>query len=248
MKNSAVFTVTRKVSLDVRAALAASKQMFRSNGFANLANALPKVPRFSLENQDKIRGALGGDFGLVVFDKGLIFPAAALQESISIINYKKRLADRRLAGLPMDQQYHPSFIEEGVEQSALTDKEAQLRRGAYLWLYSSSPIPQETKGLTFPQEEKLFNERKWNGMALREYYFAQRQECALNQDHRFDAWDSDGEKSNASWCLASACPSGGVYGNWDPYYHRVRVYWFFPNFSSDTLGARPAVVVPMEII
>ncbi|MFH0779392.1 MAG: hypothetical protein V1928_00860, partial [Parcubacteria group bacterium] len=83
--------------------------------------------------------------------------------------------------------------------------------------------------------------------SLIEYGVAQRWESATNRDHRFDAWNKDPDKSQWSWLLASTCPSGGVFGDWDPDDRQVKVSWFSPDLSFEALGARPAVVVPIKI-
>ncbi|MFH0779529.1 MAG: hypothetical protein V1928_01595, partial [Parcubacteria group bacterium] len=83
--------------------------------------------------------------------------------------------------------------------------------------------------------------------SLIEYGVAQRWESATNRDHRFDAWNKDPDKSQWSWLLASTCPSGGVCGSWNPSRHQVKVFWYYPSFFNATLGARPAVVVPIKI-
>lgn len=255
MKNKHLISLS-KWNFDAKVVLAESSAFFRANRLLRLARAMPKEPRFTNENIQKIVAALSGDFGGVRFDRSIIFPSMYVQSHVSIGRFKKNLADRPLRGLPEAEQYAPSVMQDGVEKTKWSTDDADLRRTSYLWMYSSAPMPQETKLLNFPQEQKLFETKGWNGKSLAEHYVAQRVECARRRNRSFDAWNEDSGQSQESWCLASLCydddrwPSGCVWVGSYMYTDgrlRVKAAWgYSANSFSIDCGAHPVIVVPME--
>ena len=133
-----------------------------------------------------------------------------------------------------------------MKEKKVTNQNRPLLK-AYLLLYQSGAIPEETKGKTFPEAEqeldKLFGKDKWNGLTLEEYLILQRQECEERQDHEFDAWSDDPNKSQCTRLLDSRVHFSCVDASWNPREHLVNVNWSVSGNSSSYIGARPAVVV-----
>ena len=86
-----------------------------------------------------------------------------------------------------------------------------------------------------------------NGLTLTEYCILQRRETEAHNDHRFDTYSDDRQKSQWTWLLDSRVPRGVVDARWDPGNRRVWVDWRRPERSGPELGARPAVVVEIEV-
>jgi hypothetical protein len=95
--------------------------------------------------------------------------------------------------------------------------------------------------------DKLFAQKKWNGLTLEEYVMLQRKELEARKNHSFDAYDDDAKKSKWTWLLDSRVPRGVVHASWDPGNRQVDVDWNEPGYSNGRLGARPAVVVEIEV-
>src|SRR6266481_8598449 len=92
---------------------------------------------------------------------------------------------------------NPAWIYEPVKE-AKSDK----RPDKYLLLYTKD-IPQETKGKTPIELEKLFKEKDWKGMTIEEYLVIQRFEFKKRKDHSFDSYNYEISKSNWTYLLGS---------------------------------------------
>jgi hypothetical protein len=102
-------------------------------------------------------------------------------------------------------------------------------------------------GKTPDQLDPLFTQNKWNGLTLEEYLMLQRKEFEARKNHEFDAYNGDAKKSKWTWLLDSRVPGGAVHAGWSPGDRQVVVYWGGPGDSYSRLGARPAVVVEVEV-
>ena len=75
----------------------------------------------------------------------------------------------------------------------------------------------------------------------------QRKELEARKNHSFDAYDDDAKKSKWTWLLDSRVPQGVVHAAWNPGSRQVIVDWSESGLSDGRLGARPAVVVEIEV-
>ena len=75
----------------------------------------------------------------------------------------------------------------------------------------------------------------------------QRKELESRKNHGFDAYNDDAKKSKWTWLLDSRVPRGVVRAHWGPGDRRVDVDWGGSGGSGGGLGARPAVVVEIEV-
>mgnify|MGYP001573408478 CR=1 FL=1 len=213
-------------------------KFYNDHGLEDLANALPKSIKLSPEAVSRLREAAEQGF-----DQVILLPSPEIQNQSfdPLINLTKYPGENE-----------PYIWNKEEAKQAIQDPEnLKLRpeqgKKAYLLLYQSNPVPQETKGKTFAaakQElDKLFGEGKWNGLTLQEYLILQRQEFEANKDHSFDEYSVSAEQSQWTWLLDSRAPSGCVDASWHPGDRRVGLGWGEPGISRPRLGARPAVVV-----
>ena len=217
-------------------------KFYGDHDLEDLANNLPESIKLSSEALAKLREAAEQGF-----DKAVLLPSLELQTAHldELIN---QMATQPAPSMDDSDpnQYTAPYIEtkakSSIPQNRPTDK-------AYLLLYQSNPVPQETKGKTFAaakQElDKLFGEGKWNGLTLQEYLILQRQEFEANKDHSFDEYSDNADQSQWTWLLDSRAPSGCVAAYWNPRDRQVSLHWDEPENSYPKLGARPAVVVPI---
>ena len=102
--------------------------------------------------------------------------------------------------------------------------------------------------MTADQASTYFDSRNWDKLTLAEGLAIKANEQQKNQNHNFVAYDSDPKKSNWSWLLGSRVGSGGCANvNWNPNNHQFKVNWNDAGNRNPSLGARPAVVVPIFI-
>ena len=235
----------KEISFDLREIRENSLAFYRAHNLEEFADALPKEIRLSPESEARLREAMEAGF-----DRAVLLPNPELQTQTTDKLFDE-MATKPVAGLPDTEQYTAPYITDPVKEKKVTNQNRPLLK-AYLLLYQSGAIPEETKGKTFPEAEqeldKLFGKDKWNGLTLEEYLILQRQECEERQDHEFDVWPVDpNKKSEWTWLLDSRVPSGCVHASWFPRNRQVSVHWSEPKHSLSLLGARPAVVVPLEI-
>ena len=151
---------------------------------------------------------------------------------------------KEIPNLSTSEQYTAPYFESGTKTAQTRNRPKQK---AYLLLYQSNPIPNETKGKSPNELDPLFTQKNWNGLTLEEYLILQRKETETNKDHRFDTYDDDQNKSQWTWLLDSRVSEGVGHAYWFPGSRQVRVSWYRPGFSSGGLGTRPAVVVEVKI-
>jgi len=241
----------KEVTVDLKAILSESVSFYEKYGINEFSESLKTIdPTLSEEAKETLKEMIEKRG----FDRFLILPPENLQHTEEIIQkLKTNLADHELAGLSKDDQYAESYITDSCKSPVFPDtpygQEAKEKRAkAYLFGYSSGPVQQETKNLKYPEAEKYLEEKNLNGFTLSEYYLTQRKEAEQNCNHSFDAYNGeDLKKSNWTWLIDSRAPDGCVRAGWSPGSRQVRVGWRDADVRSPRLGARPAVVVPIEL-
>jgi hypothetical protein len=228
----------KEVSLDTEAVLKESAGFYAAHDIKDFLKELPKEIRLSSQSEAKLREALREGF-----DKAMLLPKIEAQ-SANIETIAAETAIKEISSLPTTEQYTAPYFENGTKAAQVRNRPQQK---AYLLLYQSGPIPDETKGKTPDQLDPLFAQKKWSGFTLEEYLLTQRKEAESRKDHSFDAYDNDAKKSQWTWLLDSRVPEGVVRADWDPRNRRVGVVWYEPGYSGPRLGARPAVVVEVEV-
>jgi hypothetical protein len=239
-----------------------SKQLFTDNDLPDFASALPDTFTLPPESRAIIEKAMKGEYGKIVFDRAFIMPATDWQEPTKpdgkideqkrrqhLLDLKQKLVFDPNNLLPDD--IDPYFNDETLKHPLSDDiKEKRKKPGkkiiAYIVLYSTDPIP--CKGMTADQADKYFDSKKWDKLTLAEGLAIKANEQQKNQKHKFVAYDSDPKKSNWSWLLGTRVGSGGCAGvDWASGSLQFRVRWYVAGFGHPSLGARPAVVVPIYI-
>ena len=245
---TAVTPEGKEVSLDLNAIQMDSAMFCEEHGLNEFADYLKTLdPVLSEEAKTAIKEAIE-KYGV---DKFIIMPPEEMQTTAeTVAKLKTALADTELVGLSTGDQYTKSYMESGCENPSFPDNEygrqaKEKRKKAYILGYSSNPVPDETKNLTFSEAEQYLKERNLNGLTLQEYYILQRIEAEQNHDHSFDAYVDDMDKSNWTWLIDSRAPDGCVRARWLPGNRRVEVYWISADARSPRQGARPAIVVPL---
>ena len=233
----------REVKLDTEAVLRESAGFYTAHDLKDFLKELPKEIRMSAQSETKLREAMREGF-----DSAMLLPSTDLQGG-NINKLLTELADKKLPGLQDDapeqlSQAHYMYQPDVTKNATARNRPA---RKAYLLLYQSGPIPDETKGKSPDQLDPLFTQKKWNGLTLEEYLMLQRKEAEASKDHRFDAYNDDAKKSQWTWLLDSRVPGGVVDASWSPGFRQVRVFWYRSGDSFPFLGARPAVVVEVEV-
>jgi hypothetical protein len=228
----------KEVKLDTEAVLHESAGFYAAHGLKNFLKELPKEIKLTAASEARLREALREGF-----DEAMLFPKTDVQAA-SIESLATETATKEAPSLPANEQYTAPYFENGTKVAQARNRPKQK---AYLLLYQSGPIPDETKGKSPDQLDPLFSQKKWNGFTLEEYLLLQRKETESRKNHSFDAYDSDTKKSQWTWLLDSRVPGGGVHADWSPGLRRVGVVWAAPGLSGPGLGARPAVVVEVEV-
>jgi len=230
----------KDVKINMEEVLKDSVGFYNTHDLKDLLKDLPQEIRLSARSEAKLRETMKDGF-----DKAMLLPKIESQAG-QFDKLVTETATKPIPGLPETEQYTTPYIDSTVKSS----RQAANRPAgkAYLLLYQSNPVPQETKGKTPTQLEPMFQAKKWNGLTLEEYMMLQRKEVELKKDHSFDAYNSsDATRSQWTWLLDSRVSEGVVHAYWVPRYHQVVVYWSEPEFSDDVLGARPVVVVEIEV-
>jgi hypothetical protein len=228
----------KEVKLDTEAVLRESAGFYAAHDLKDFLKELPKEVKLTAASEGQLREAMREGF-----DKAMLLPKTEVQ-SANIETIVSETATKEIPNLQPNEQYTTPSFESGTKTSQTRNRP---KRKVYLLLYQSSPIPDETKGKSPDQLDPLFAQKKWNGLTLSEYMLLQRKEAEAAKDHRFDAYSDDAKKSQWTWLLDSRVPGGVVHARWNPGYRRVRVGWLEPGFSNARLGARPAVVVEVEV-
>ena len=231
----------KEVKLDTEAVLKESVGFYEAHDLKDFLKELPKEIRLSTQSEARLREALREGF-----DSAMLLPSTELQKG-NIDKLLGELADKQLPGLQDAEQYsqaHYMYEPDTTKNATARNRPA---RKAYLLLYQSGPLPEETMGKTPTDLNQLFAQKKWNGLTLEEYLMLQRKEAEARKNHDFDAYSDDAKKSKWMWLLDSRVPGGVVHACWNPWSRRVWVVWRRPGFSDPRLGARPAVVVEVEV-
>jgi len=231
----------REIRIDTEAVLSESVGFYNTHELKDFLKELPKDVRLSAQSEAKLREAMREGF-----DSAMLLPSTDLQKD-NVNKLLTGLADKQLPGLQDAEQYSQAhyMYEPDVTKNA-TSRNRPTRK-AYLLLYQSGPLPEETMGKKPEDLDKLFAQKKWNGLTLEEYLMLQRKELEARKNHSFDAYDDDAKKSKWTWLLDSRVPQGVVHARWYPGSRRVNVDWDGPGGSIGRLGARPAVVVEIEV-
>ncbi len=228
----------KEVSLDTEAVLKESVGFYAAHDIKDFLKELPREIRLSSQSEARLREALREGF-----DKAMLLPKTEVQ-SANIETIASETAIKEIPNLSANEQYTAPYFEGGTKTAETRNRPKQK---AYLLLYQSGPIPDETKGKSPDQLDPLFAQKKWNGFTLQEYLLTQRKEAEASKDHRFDAYSDDAKKSKWTWLLDSRVPRGVVRAYWRPGNRRVHVHWDESGDSLGELGARPAVVVEIEV-
>jgi hypothetical protein len=228
----------KEVSLDTEAVLKESVGFYAAHDIKDFLKELPKEIRLSSQSEARLREALREGF-----DKAMLLPKTEVQ-SANIETIASETAIKEIPNLPTNEQYTSPYFESGTKAAQARNRPKQK---AYLLLYQSGPIPGETKGKSPDQIDPLFAQKKWSGFTIEEYLLTQRKEAESRKDHSFDAYDGDAKKSQWTWLLDSRVPRGVVLAYWSPGSRRVSVRWVESGGSCGRLGARPAVVVEIEV-
>ncbi len=224
----------QEIKLDILETRQASAAFYKSHNLTEYLGGLPQEIKFSKDGEARIKEALK-----MGFDTALILPAADVQQkNVELLDTE--MAAKALPGLSANDQYTAPYFEDNTKTAESLNRPAK----AYLLLYQSGDIPQETKGQTPNQLRPLFKKNKWDGLTLPEYLVLQRVEAEKRKNHSFDAYSTSGAASNWTWLLdTNITPSKVVYASWNPDNRRVRVGWGDSDASYSSLGARPVVVV-----
>ncbi len=200
----------REIKLDTEAVLKESVGFYTNHDLKDFLRELPKEVRLSPQSEARLREALREGF-----DSAMLLPSTDLQKG-GVNKLLTELADKQLPGLQDTEQYSQAhyMYEPDVTKNA-TSRNRPTRK-AYLLLYQSGPLPEETMGKKPEDLDKLFAQKKWNGLTLEEYLMLQRKELEARKDHSFDAYDDDAKKSKWTWLLDSRVPQGVVHAVWDP--------------------------------
>lgn len=231
----------REIKIDTEAVLKESVGFYTGHDLKDFLKELPKELRLSPQSEARLREAMREGF-----DRAMLLPSTNLQKG-SIDKLLGELADKQIQGLQDTEQYSQAHYMHEPNTTKNATARNRPKRKAYLLLYQSAPIPEETKGKNPNDLDQLFAQKKWNGLTLEEYLMLQRRETEASKDHRFDAYSDDAKKSQWTWLLDSRVPGGVVRASWGPGDRRVRVDWYGPGVSDSRLGARPAVVVEVEV-
>ncbi|MBI4087202.1 MAG: hypothetical protein HY434_00005 [Candidatus Liptonbacteria bacterium] len=247
------------MKLDTEAVLKESVGFYTTHDLKDFLKDLPKEIRLSSQSETKLREALREGF-----DKAMLLPSTELQKG-NINKLIGELADKPYPGLSDADQYIAHYMYQPDTTKAATSRNRPARR-AYLLLYQSGPIPDETKGLSPDDQparpaqagqpaqpakeglDTLFKRKKWNGLTLEEHFMIQRKELEAKKNHSFDAYSDTAAQSQWTWLLDSRVPGGVVHANGSPGGRQVRVDWDTPGGSNPRLGARPAVVVAVKLL
>ncbi|MCX6781954.1 MAG: hypothetical protein NTW66_02450 [Candidatus Magasanikbacteria bacterium] len=238
----------KEVSINLESTLLNSKYLYAINNLTKFSDALPETITLSESSLARCREALEQGF-----DKAIFFPNLEVQlEKVGITKLKQELADKPLpkGTFPdeKDNYSRESYLQNPIaENHSLTESAQAKRKNGYLLFYSSNPVPKETKNLTFPEAVQYLKDKNLDGLTLPEYYILQRKEAEINEDHSFDAYNDDADQSNSTWLIDSRAPGGCVRAVWNPDDRRVVVYWSGAGNQYSDLGARPAIVVPLEL-
>jgi DNA replication protein DnaC len=228
----------KEIKLDILEVRQESQKFYFDHNFPEFAANLPSDIKFSPQGEARIREAMK-----MGFDSAMILPGTTLLKQ-SINKLGEELADKKLPGMAANnanQIKEDAYFESDTKGSVPRNRPAGK---AYMVMYQSKPVPQETKGKTPNDLDRLFAQKKWDGMTLEEYLLLQRKEAEARKDHSFDEYSDDEQKSQWTWLLDSRTKDGYVVrADWDPGDRQVVVSWHFPDSSSSELGARPAVVV-----
>ena len=229
-----------EVRFDLAEILRTSDTFFRGKHLEVLADALPSYVRLSQEQVERIKEAAKEGF-----DRAFLFaPLELLDTNNSAI--LTACAKEHLANLTGDDQYTEPFVDTTAQTPVTRNRPTGK---AYLLLYSSKPVAQETKDLTFPQVAELFKQNKWNGLTLQEHLILQRFEAEVRGDHSFDAYSTDAGQSNWTWLMDSTSDASAARvldADWSPDSRRVRVYSGSSGSRGPALGARSSVVLVLE--
>ena len=228
----------REIQLNLETTLQESLGFYTTHDLNDFLKELPKEINLSPQSETRLREALREGF-----DKAILLPSTELQVA-NIERIVTQTVIKEIPNLSTSEQYTAPYFESGTKTAQTRNRP---KRKAYLLLYQSNPIPNETKGKSPNELDPLFTQKNWNGLTLEEYLILQRKETETNKDHRFDAYSNDPNKSQWTWLLDSRVSGVVVRAYWDPWDRRVEVLWFRSRNSDDRLGARPAVVVEIEI-
>ncbi|MBI5077538.1 hypothetical protein HZB94_04120 [Candidatus Falkowbacteria bacterium] len=231
----------KEIAFDLEQIRQESREFYQAHNLEEFANALSEEIRLSPESEARLRKAMQNGF-----DRAIFLPGIELQRQNQDALIQELAANPR-PGLPNQEQYTAPYINEVVKTERETKNRPQGK--GYLLLYNSGSIPGSTKGKTFVSAkeklDKLFGKGNWDGLTLEEYLVLQRQELEERGNHSFDSYSDVGAESQWTWLLDSRVSSGCVGARWSPGRRRVDVGWFGSVDSGSSLGARPAVVVPI---
>ncbi|MCX6781577.1 MAG: hypothetical protein NTW66_00415 [Candidatus Magasanikbacteria bacterium] len=236
----------KEVFIDLSIVLNGSKAIFNKYNLPEFSDALPETLALSEASLARCREAL--EQGL---DKAILMPDLVTQlNKVGISKLKHELADKPLHAFTFrdeaDNYSNESYLEGPIAKKHSLTESAQVKRiNGYLLFYSSKPISQETKNLTFPEAKQYLKDKNLNGLTLPEYYILQRKEAEINEDHSFDAYNDDADQSNLTWLIDSRAPGGCVYARWNPRGRQVGVGWSDTDSRAPRQGARPAIVIPL---
>lgn len=225
---SLVFTErfeNKDIKLDVLETKQLWEKFYTDHNLQEFAQNLPKEIKFSAQGEARIREALK-----MGFDRAMILPPTATQDQ-----FRDQLSTEMASGYPNPDK----FWSEKAKNAPVRNRPAK----AYMVLYSSRPIPQETKGLTQPLQEELFRQKKWDGTTFAEFRMQEKMNFEATGNHDLYAYKDNADESNWARYLDSADSSGAVDAYWRPGNRWVDVSWDDAEASAPRLGARPAVVV-----
>jgi len=199
----------KEVRLNTAKVLKESADFYATHSLNDFLKELPKEVKLSPQSEARLREALRERF-----DKAILLPSAEVQAA----NFEKLIeetATKEIPGFPESEQYTNPYIESDVKD--LRQSVNRPKQKAYLLLYQSGPLPDETKGKTLNNLDQLFAKNKWNGFALEEYLLSQRKEAETRKDHFFDTYSEDEKNPNGQWLLDSRMPEdGATIGSWSP--------------------------------
>ena len=230
----------KEIKLDTEEILKESTQFYATHNLREFSDKLPREIKISAAGEARIREALKEGF-----DKAMILPSSEIQKG-NIDKLLGEMADKPFPGLLETDQYTAYYMYEPDTTKNATPRNRPAKK-AYLVLYQSGSIPPETRGKTPPQLDQLFTQKKWDGLTLEEYLIIQRKELETRKNHGFDAYFDTAAQSQWTWLLDSRVPEGVVRACWYPRFRQVEVYWYGPEVSYGELGARPVVVVEIEV-
>jgi len=234
----------KEIEFNMKEILKEKKAWYEARGLKAFADALPKTIRISSEDKQRIIETIKrGEANAVEIMPGIQIQEENMQHLADLATSKTKDTDTDEYKKKIKALYpNDPYIE---DDTILASTPRNRPDTPYLVFYSTHDVPQETKGKSPEELEKIYKYI----LSLPEYLLAQRIEAEKRNDpdHPFDRWDDDKNKSQAIWLdsRTQTQEEHALYAYWRPVARRVRVYWLDVRGRGSGIGARPAAIAPI---